>query len=107
MPNFEESSQHYGELGLLCVTAKLTSIIALFYLPPSALEIFHLQLLCTFSHLIHFWGPTPDIQGCAVSRYSLGRAWIEAIFRLGISLGRHIYGCQSVLREEKIHFAYY
>ena len=43
-------------------------------------------------------------QGCAVSRYSLGQAWIEAIFRLGLE--RHIYGCQWVSRVEKIHFAY-
>ena len=45
-------------------------------------------------------------QGCAVSRYSLGRACIEAIFTLGIGLERHIYGCRSVSRVEKIHFAY-
>ena len=46
------------------------------------------------------------MQSCAVSRYSLSRACIEAIFRLGICLKRHIYGCRSVSRVEKIHFAY-
>ena len=46
------------------------------------------------------------VQGCAVSRYSLVRACIEDIFRLGIGLERHIYGCRSVSRVEKIHFAY-
>ena len=45
-------------------------------------------------------------QGCAVSRYCLGRSWIEAIFRVGIVLERHIYGCQSVSRVDKIHFPY-
>ena len=45
-------------------------------------------------------------QGSAVSIYSLGRAWIEAIFRLGIGLKRHTFGCQSVSRVEKINFAF-
>ena len=45
-------------------------------------------------------------QGCAVSRYSLSRAWIKTVFRLGIGLERHIYGCRLVSRVEKIHFAY-
>ena len=49
---------------------------------------------------------TSQSQGCAVSRYSLGRAWIEAIFRLCIGLERHIYGCRLVSRVEKIHFAF-
>ena len=48
----------------------------------------------------------PDPQGCAVSRYSLGRACIEALFRLGLGLERHIYWCQSVSKVEKIHFAF-
>ena len=46
------------------------------------------------------------IQGCTVSRYSLNRAWIEDIFRRGVGLARHIYGCRSVSRVEKIHFAF-
>ena len=46
------------------------------------------------------------MQGCAVSRYSLGRAWIEAIFRLPLSQKTHLWVCRSVSRVENIHFAY-
>ena len=34
----------------------------------------------------------PNIQGWEVSRYSLGRTWIEAIFRLCIDLGEPNFG---------------
>ena len=39
-------------------------------------------------------------QGCAVSRYSLGRAWIGAIFWLDIGLERHIF---ALLYGSKSH----
>ena len=45
-------------------------------------------------------------QGWDVSRYSLDRARLEALFWLGVGLERHICGCRSVSRVEKIHFAY-
>ena len=44
------------------------------------------------------WVMCPDSQGWEVSTYSLDQAWIEAIFRLGISLERHNFGCRGKKR---------
>ena len=40
--------------------------------------------------IVRIVGNTPR-QGWEVSRYSLGRAWIEAIFWLGIGLGEPFF----------------